>query len=1118
LVDFTVLAEGRDPEFVRELLNRYSDTARTIIVRYGGTIEKFIGDAVMAVWGTRIAREGDAERAVRAALELVQAVSDLGDHDAVPNISARAGVATGTVAVNVNAVGEGMVAGDVVNTAARIQQAAEARGVLVDEATWRLSSDAIAYDDAGTHELKGKQRSLRLWQAQQILSDMGGKQRVDGLEAPMVGRDAELRLVKELFHACADRRAPRLVSVTGAAGVGKSRLGWEFEKYSDGIAATVLWHRGRSLPYGEGISYSALAEMVRQRLAIADDDPPAVATGKLDAGLERWLTKAADVNYVRPAVQQLLGLAAGAPGSAFGKHELFGGWRLFFQRLAEQAPVVMLVEDLHHADPGLLDFFEYLLDWAHNAPIFVLTLARPELQTRRPDWAVGRANTTALSLDPLDSRAMDLLLTTLIPGAPKEVTALVAERAEGIPLFAVEMVRMLIDRDVVQPIDGVYRVVGNDVDDLPVPATLHALLAARLDALEPDLRRLITDAAVLGNSFTREDLSAVSGIPVPDVERLLNSLIRREVLRVHTDPLSPNQGTYLFVQSMLRQVAYDTLSRRDLKARHLAIADHFQASQSEAEAPGRVEVIAAHLQAALAAVADDADASRLAKRTAEALRVAGERAEHAGAPETAELHFAAAADLFARAKESTADEVLAAHMHERAGTAATVAGHFEYAVDELSRAQSIYRSHDLARDAARAAARSGRALLKDGHLQQARKVLREALTILEPVPDEHTVFALSDLVGTEPPKSAEADRLSLRALALAQAVGLPDSTLSELLTTRGGVHQWNGRLVQAATYYREATRRAKASQDRAASARALQYLGDLLITMEPSSSVEASRAALEEWRKLGSRYEVGVATLNLAEALVASGDWDGAERLLQAAGTDDGLADNPIIISAWVLLEALRGNGTLANQLIRRLDDWEHSEDWQDRGMWGTAAGAVAHCNGDPRQALVLCRHALDEAGSDGVHTDFVIWAWSLATDAAFALNDESAVADLTDWLDEAPAGNLAPILRSERKHVTARLLDLHRDSDTATAYASAVADLREAGSVYHLTATLLDYAQYLWGCGDVTAATPLALEATSLAERLRARPLLDRAQRFSHSLQVAEDAVAGGRSQPLPG
>ena len=239
LVGFTPLSESRDPEAVRELLSRYFGVARTVIGRYGGVVEKFIGDAVMAVWGTPIASEGDAERAVRAALDLVAAVEALGAEANVPGLAARAGVVTGEVAVNLGAVGEGMVAGDAVNTAARVQAAAGPGQVLADASTQRLAGRAVGFADAGEHPLKGKAEPHRLWQATRVLSGIGGQQRMDGLEAALVGRDAELRTIKELFHAAVERRVPRLVLVSGPAGVGKSRLGWEFEKYTDGIKAEV---------------------------------------------------------------------------------------------------------------------------------------------------------------------------------------------------------------------------------------------------------------------------------------------------------------------------------------------------------------------------------------------------------------------------------------------------------------------------------------------------------------------------------------------------------------------------------------------------------------------------------------------------------------------------------------------------------------------------------------------------------------------------------------------------------------------------------------------------------------------------------------------------------------
>src|SRR5205814_2093629 len=281
LVGFTSLSESRDAEEVRELLSRYFDTCRRLIGVYGGTVEKFIGDAVMAVWGTPVATEDDAERAVRAALDLVAAVSALGDEVDAPGLRARAGVLTGEAAVNVGAVSEGMVAGDLVNTASRIQSVAEPGSVFVGDATRRATEQVIAYEPAGEHELKGKQERVPLWRAQRIVSARRGEVTSDGLEAPFIGRERELRQLKELFHACSEERNAHCVSLIGVAGIGKSRLAWEFYKYFDGIAEIVFWHRGRCLAYGEGVTYWALADMLRMRCQIAEDDQPAVALEKL---------------------------------------------------------------------------------------------------------------------------------------------------------------------------------------------------------------------------------------------------------------------------------------------------------------------------------------------------------------------------------------------------------------------------------------------------------------------------------------------------------------------------------------------------------------------------------------------------------------------------------------------------------------------------------------------------------------------------------------------------------------------------------------------------------------------------------------------------------------------
>jgi class 3 adenylate cyclase len=303
LVGFTTLSESRDAEEVRDLLSSYFELSRELIARYGGTVEKFIGDAVMAVWGTPTATEDDAERAVRAALDLVASVPELD-----PALQARAGVLTGEAAVTIGAEGQGMVAGDLVNTASRIQSAAEPSSVLVGESTKRTSEQAIAYEEAGLHELKGKTEPLPLFRALRVVSGVRGQLKSVGLEAPFVGREGELKLIKDRFHASAQDRRAHLVSITGIAGIGKSRLAWEFYKYFDGIVETVWWHRGRCLAYGEGVAYWALADMVRMRCRIGEEEEPASARQKLAATLHEHLLDPEERSFVEPRLAHLLGL------------------------------------------------------------------------------------------------------------------------------------------------------------------------------------------------------------------------------------------------------------------------------------------------------------------------------------------------------------------------------------------------------------------------------------------------------------------------------------------------------------------------------------------------------------------------------------------------------------------------------------------------------------------------------------------------------------------------------------------------------------------------------------------------------------------------------------------
>jgi class 3 adenylate cyclase len=516
LVGFTTLSEHRDPEEVRDLLSRYFERCRTLIERYGGTVEKFIGDAVMAVWGTPVAREDDPERAVRAGLALTQEVAALGDELRMPDLRVRAGVLTGNAAVELGAESEGMVLGDTVNTASRLQSIAAPGSVLVDDVTRRASEAAIAYEDSGTHQVKGREQPVRAWTALRVVAGAGGARRSAGLEAPFVGRERELQTIVEAGEVSAHEGHARHVAVVGEAASGKTRLLWEFFKYLDGIEEERYWHQGRCLSYGEGVAYWALAEMVRARARIQEEDDPAAAREKLRAAVETHVPDERERRLVEPRLAHLLRLEERPDAD---RADLFSGWRLFFERMAAAYPVILAFEDLQWADGGLLDFIDYLLEWSADFPIFVITLARPELMPRRPSWM-------PLKLAPLEPRAIATMLDGLAPGLPEELVAEIGRRAEGIPLYAVETIRMLQDRGVLVQ-EGARYVVAGDVSDLEVPETLHALVASRLDGLSAAERSLLQDASVLGQSFTAAAAATLSGLQETDVRDVLDGLVAK---------------------------------------------------------------------------------------------------------------------------------------------------------------------------------------------------------------------------------------------------------------------------------------------------------------------------------------------------------------------------------------------------------------------------------------------------------------------------------------------------------------------------------------------------------------------------------------------------------------
>jgi predicted ATPase/class 3 adenylate cyclase len=1081
LVGFTSASEGRDAEDTRELLSRYFETCQRLVSLYGGTVEKFIGDAVMAVWGTPVANEDDAERAVRTALDLVAAVTDL-----APGLAARAGVLTGEAAVTIGAEGQGMVAGDLVNTASRIQSAADPGNVLVGEATRRATEAAIAYEPAGDHELKGKAEPVPLYRALRVTANRGGAQKSVGLEPPFVGREREMRLVKELFHSSAEEGKAQLVSVVGIAGIGKSRLAWEFEKYVDGLADTFWWHRGRCLAYGEGVAYWALAEMVRMRAGIVEEEAPESALAKLRASIAEHVPDPDERAWLEPRLAHLLGLAE---RTAPDREDLFSAWRLFFERLAEEGPAVLVFEDLQWADAGLLDFVEYLLEWSRSHSLYVLALARPELLERRPNFGAVSRNATTLSLEPLSEAAMEALLDGFVPGLPAELRGQILDRAEGIPLYAVETVRMLLDRALLAREGDVYRPTG-EIAALDVPETLHALVAARLDGLEADERRLLQDASVLGKSFTKAGLAAVSGRPESEVEPLLVSLVRKEVLGVQADPRSPERGQYNFLQDLLKRVAYETLARAERKARHLAAAAHltqaFGAGEQEI-----VEVVAAHYLDAYQAAPDADDAPEIKAHAQQMLTRAGERAASLAANEDAQHYFERAAEL-------ADDPLTEAGLRERAGATAWAAGRAEQAQHHFERAIELYESEGMTHPAARVSAWLGRVEWRSGKLDQALGRMERAFEIVsadEPDEDLATLAAqLGRLHFFKGEMAVAAERIDT-AIEIAESLWLPE-VLAEALNTQGLIASFNGRAEQALALLKHAHELALEHDLTAAALRAYNNLADQLERRDRyEEAIELGRQGVALARRAGDRTFEWYLLGELASCFLRTGQWAEAQMLV-AEIPETAYPEFGIVIGVFAIELAVgRGDVAEATRVLSLLTQFEESADFSDRAGFAVARAMVLRASGRYGEALEAAANALASLDVVGARdsADAKI-ALSEGLEAALALGRLETVEELLGRIEAFPPGKRPPILRAQAARFNGRLAaarGVHAEAEQGFKLASAI--FREHGLTALLALTELEYAEWFVGRGRSEEAEPLLDEAREIFERLEATPWLAR-------------------------
>ncbi len=1068
LVGFTTLAEGRDAEDTRELLSRYFDLSHDVIARYGGTVEKFIGDAVMAVWGAPTAHEDDAERAVRAGLELVTAVRTLG-----PGIEARAGVLTGEAAVTLGATNEGMVAGDLVNTASRLQSIASPGTVLVGEATQRAASMAVVFEEAGEQTLKGKTSPVPAWRAVRIVAERGGRNRSDRLEAPFVGRDDEFRQIKDLFHATSRDRRARLVSVIGPAGIGKTRLAWELLKYIDGLVDDVLFHDGRSPAYGEGVSFWALGEMIRRRAGLLETDDEPTTRAKVAEMLAIYVPDEVERRWIEQALLALLGIEASTSGS----EQLFAAWRTFFERLAATAPVALVFEDHHYADSGLLDFVDHLLEWSRNVPIYVVTLSRPDLLERRPDWGAGKRNFTSLYLEPLSEPAMRELLAGLVPGLPATAVRAILDRADGVPLYAVETVRMLVAEGRLAIDDGVYHPVG-DLTTLAVPETLTALIASRLDGLAPDDRVLISDAAVLGQSFSLAGLSAVSGIAESELEIRLRALVRKELLTLESDPRSPERGQYAFVQALIREVAYNTLAKRDRKVRHLAAARFFESLDTDEIAGG----LAGHYLAAHASASAGPEADALAGQARIALRGAAERAISLGSHDQA-LTF------LRQALSVATDPAETAELLERAGDVASQAGRHDDAEGFLLRATELHRANEDRVATARSVAALGKAYLSARRTDAAIALLEPAVVEFADLGDDPALASLHSQSGRAYMFVGDARRaveMSDRALEVAEHADLV-ALLADTLITKGSALSDLGRTQEGTGAIETGERLARSA---GLVPTLLRGINNRMIhqgEIDPAAILEGSAEGLALSRRMGQRFWTFGFSVSNGYACYRLGLWDRAVAVLAEALADDPASEDRVqLLSNAAIVPAFRGDDVediLAEigALVGASTDWTLVGNMREaRGAAALAAGRLADATVEYRTAAEL---STSVNGTD--QRMFAAHASLWGGDIAGASVDLEAI---------VASGFRAPTVEARKLTIAAGLAAADgRRAESLALYRDALRRWRDLGLVFDEALACIDIVTLL--DTDEPEVRAAADAARAILERLGAKPLLARVE-----------------------
>jgi class 3 adenylate cyclase len=902
LVGFTAASEAADPEDVRARIRPYHASVRHELERYGGTVEKFIGDAVMAVFGAPVAHEDDPERAVRAGLRIIEAIAELNEREPELRLQVRVGINTGPAVVALEARperGEGIVAGDVVNTAARIQSAAPVNEVAVSEETFRQTERVFTFEPLAPVEAKGKSAPIRLYRAVEARARFGADL-IRTQETLFVGRDVEKTLLQGLFDRCARDSTVALVTLVGEPGVGKSRLCAELSRYVDERPELIRWRQGRCLPYGEGITFWALGELVKSHAGVFESDSPEAAAAKLDD----VLPDIEEREWLRARLLPLLGVDSGQSES---REESFAAWRRFVESIASDGPAVVVIEDLHWADPPLLEFLSHFAEWAEGVPLLLLCTARPELFEKHGSWSARTRNAHTINLSPLSELETGELVHGLLEQSVSEqVRQTILERSGGNPLYAEEFVRLVADRGL-----------GDTGEGIAFPDSVHALISARLDTLSQERKGLLQDAAVVGKVFWSGALGAMGDVEEHEVELALHELSRRELVRPARRSSIEGESEYAFWHVLLRDVAYGQIPRAARARKHLAAA-----AWMEAKAGARVEdladVLAHHYRQALElarAAGDEQVVDELLPDARRVFELAGDRAASLDLP-TAESFYRRAIALYEPDDAAQAPLLLKAcrvvaglSVSQAEDDARRSAALFTTVGDELGAAEALL-------ELSRFASYKGSEAEESEHAEQARQLMERH------PPGPVFAYYLARKAGNDMMAGRAAECVTSADVAIAAA---NDFGLDEL------------------------------------AARSLQYRGVARTELGDLGGLDDIRESIERLTR-ASALLVGIGHLNLADATWMSIEAEqGLElhRATQAFCKSRGLRASfwwSKSESTWMLFDLGRWD-----ELLRIVDEVGESA--------GETGGLQALSLGLPYQALVLARRG-DTQGAASIGED----------------------------------------------------------------------------------------------------------------------------------------------------